>query len=783
MPPGRRTIVRRSSTGAVTDSNRLASLYAWGWPDDGRLGLGPDLGVYIPSDPKADAHKGAIGLHPNPHPNFVFSSSTKDVAVRAAGGGRHSLFAMSDGRVTACGWNFHGQCGVPPDPDKTEYYNNTNYGLYAPVKVDGFKEEGREVFVKEVECGDATSYAITGPGKLYSWGKGKFGVLGIAVEDGEDPEQDEWKPRIVKTFSNISVLTISAGVHHCIALTVGNRVWTWGRNNHGQLGLTTNDDGQHKIEAPWVNTPTPIPFRKQEKIMKVVAGHYHNVALLEITRPDMREEITIFSWGCPDDSRLGDCNAVMSHVPQEVHSVTIMAKKMHWVFSDVAAGGAHTLVLEKYNGLVLAFGQGKYGQLGYGDVWDRPDPVMVIGLRHVTNLVAGSRHSMALVDRVASNDSTDGEVYAWGYNNYGECGLGDCSVRLQPHKINGLINADVQFIAAGFKHSMCITKGLAKKVRDLPEYQQYLELLKSEGMLVYDAIKKKMETEGLNPDYLDTPDKILPGQPGIENKPALFEGAEPGMQYCIDTLLSPDTNEIIMKQRGTYETTYNCVRCKFHHVCLACARHCHGLHPVRVNFKMRQYGDTCVCCKHDICNIRWSHIRHEFDKLALNNEDHMISIDEIPDVLHGLRDDIEERRGGLPLTTKQKEDDLKACIDAMVEARKMAMEEKAASGSIRDQMEAQKKREEAEELAKAKKRDKLERERERAEAAKKKRQAGQSVDPDEGEESEEEEPLRVHFKDFERWYLEYFTEEDLAAEDEDDDDGAKNKGKKAIENA
>jgi len=132
--------------------------------------------------------------------------------------------------------------------------------------------------------------------------------------------------------------------------------------------------------------------------------------------------VIVFAWGCPDNSRLGDCNVKMHFVPQEVHSVTQMAKKNHWVFMDIAAGGAHTLVLEKYNGLVLAYGQGTYGQLGYGDVWDRADPVMVIGLRHVTNLECGARHSMALVDRVQTSDATDGELFCWGYNNYGECG-------------------------------------------------------------------------------------------------------------------------------------------------------------------------------------------------------------------------------------------------------------------------------------------------------------------------------------------------------------------------
>lgn len=79
-----------------------------------------------------------------------------------------------------------------------------------------------------------------------------------------------------------------------------------------------------------------------------------------------------------------------------------------------------------------------------------------------------------------------------------QLGLGDCAVRLQPHKLNGLLNADVKVISAGHKHTLCVTDGIAKKVRDLPEYQEFFDLLHSEGMLVYDALKKAMEDKGLN---------------------------------------------------------------------------------------------------------------------------------------------------------------------------------------------------------------------------------------------------------------------------------------------
>ena len=738
-----------SHQASLADSNRLASCYTWGWPDDGRLGKGPP--EHNPTKKNSAPHE--IW----PHPNFEFTRSDADVVKSVAGGGRHSLFVMNDGRVMASGWNSHGQCGNKPSQPT----------YYSPVKVEGLKVAGRDLFVRNVSAAFATSYALTSEGKVYSWGRGKWGALGHEVMEGEDPEEDQWKARIVKELINEKVVDISAGYQHCVCTTFGKRTFAWGRNNHGQLGL-----GKEAFEAGWVGKPAEIKWRhKSEVVMKFVAGHNHCAALVEITRPDQRVEITAFVWGCPDDGRLSSCDVRMHFVPQEVSMLTTMIRKNHWVFKDISAGGAHTLVLEKYNGLVVGWGQGRYGQLGYGNVWDRPDPVMLVGVRNVIKLSCGARHSMALVDRVTSNDSTDGEVYTWGFNDYGELGMGDCDVRLQPHKVNGLLNADVVQVACGHKHSMCVTSGVAKKVRDLPEYQEYFELMRTEGMLVYDVLKKNMEENGLNPDYLDTPDLILPSQPGIKNVPAEYEGAEPGMQYCIDTIKNVEENEIIRKLRGPYETTYHCVRCKFEHVCLACARHCHGRHPVRVNFKLRHYSNTCQCCEHNICNIRWSNIRHEFDKLALREEDKCISMDQIQEILERLFEDIEQRREGLPLTSKQKEDDLKAAVDAMIDAHKRRVEEEIGDmAELKDLSKKEKDRRKKRGGGGAaggagddivgssssgnNKADAT------GEVVTKTTKGAVAAAATAEDEEEEEEDIRVFFKDFERWYLEYFRVED-----------------------
>ena len=66
--------------------------------------------------------------------------------------------------------------------------------------------------------------------------------------------------------------------------------------------------------------------------------------------------------------------------------------------SIVACGIAHTLVLTS-TGQLLAWGCGKYGQLGYGDLWDREEPVVVPGVYSVLAFATGNRHNIAAACR------------------------------------------------------------------------------------------------------------------------------------------------------------------------------------------------------------------------------------------------------------------------------------------------------------------------------------------------------------------------------------------------
>lgn len=109
----------------------------------------------------------------------------------------------------------------------------------------------------------------------------------------------------------------------------------------------------------------------------------------------------------------------------------------------IGAGDAHTL-MRISDGTVKAWGYNLYGQLGLGDTTNRNVATNITGLTSVNQVATGSNHSFAIL-----NDAT---VKAWGYNNSGQLGLGDTTNRNAPTAISGL--SDVNQIAAGGSHTL-----------------------------------------------------------------------------------------------------------------------------------------------------------------------------------------------------------------------------------------------------------------------------------------------------------------------------------------
>lgn len=114
------------------------------------------------------------------------------------------------------------------------------------------------------------------------------------------------------------------------------------------------------------------------------------------------------------------------------------------ITAALAAGADHSLALTD-DGNVWAWGQNQYGQLGQGTRTNLKIPRQVEGLPAVKAVAAGAYFSLALGE--------DGRVYAWGQNRDGQLGIGSSEEAVtEPIRIGGL--EGIVEIDAGFDHAM-----------------------------------------------------------------------------------------------------------------------------------------------------------------------------------------------------------------------------------------------------------------------------------------------------------------------------------------
>jgi alpha-tubulin suppressor-like RCC1 family protein len=86
-------------------------------------------------------------------------------------------------------------------------------------------------------------------GNVWAWGDNSFGQLGkgdFRYNETEMPVQVK-KPGDVPLTD---IVTIDAGYEHSLAVDVDDRVWVWGRNQYGQLGLGNQDNEEYATLMP-----------------------------------------------------------------------------------------------------------------------------------------------------------------------------------------------------------------------------------------------------------------------------------------------------------------------------------------------------------------------------------------------------------------------------------------------------------------------------------------------------------------------------------------------------
>ena len=378
---------RLAAGGNHTSALLDGTLWTWGLNDSGQLG---DYSTVSQSIPTKVVNSGTRGYLTDVL--FVEASNSHTVVVKI------------DGTVWAWGKNDYGQLG-----------NSSTTNSYAPVQAKGPGGSGYITDVVAVAAGDGYTIALKSDGTVWAWGKNDFGQLGDSSATNSNVPVQVKGPGGSGYLSRI--MAITAGSNHIIALKNDGTVWTWGKNDYGQLGdhSTTNK-----------NLPVQVKLSDEylRDVIAVAGGSDFSVAL--------KDDGTVWTWGQNDYGTLGN-----GDWHDTSGAVQVKGRDRVGYLTDIiaiAAGDTHVTALNG-DGRLLTWGSNTYGQLGANDYTGIHDtPIFVDGesgyfdLEDVAGTAVGGKHTIAL--------KNNGAVLTWGYNGYGQLGSNSTTNRNFPQKIN-----------------------------------------------------------------------------------------------------------------------------------------------------------------------------------------------------------------------------------------------------------------------------------------------------------------------------------------------------------
>ncbi len=295
----------------------------------------------------------------------------------------HACAARNDGGVSCWGsnevGNQKGMLGVSPNIAPTPDGPSPILKTSIPVSVVGISN------AISVGAGEFHSCALLSTGKIQCWGHNSNNELGGANKTQENIHPPQSLPE-VEGINN--AIQLSVGDNHSCALINNGKIWCWGNNGSGQLGL---GDKETKTVPHAVNNIDSAVF--------VSAGFRHSCAVLSNGE--------VLCWGEGSNNRLGHGSYSDSSIPVKVQDISTAI--------TVSAGYRHSCATLT-NGEIWCWGEAGNGRLGNGMQYGSSTPVQVQNINNAVLVSAGNEHSCALMDT--------GATYCWGHNQLGQLGLG-----------------------------------------------------------------------------------------------------------------------------------------------------------------------------------------------------------------------------------------------------------------------------------------------------------------------------------------------------------------------
>lgn len=331
------------------------------------------------------------------------STTTIDITVTTAASTSATVAAdhytyFTPSAVDNMGLNDHGQVGD----------NTSGTNRLGAVQVVGSGGTGTLTNIVQVAGGQFHGVALKSDGTVWAWGDNANGELGqnsASPATSNSPLQVKG-PGGVGFLTGIVAIAANYGSQYNLALKSDGTVWSWGYNGHGQLG---NNNTTMQLGVGEVLNSSGTGYLNG--VVAITAGGDHVQAVMG--------DGTVYAWGNNSNGQIGQNSAggnfllpVQVKGPGGVGTLTgVVSASNGFVFSTVL----------KSDGSVWTWGANSNGQLGDNSGIDQYAPVQVKGpggvgtLGSILDVRASNYHAVAL--------KSDGSVWTWGYNFYGQLGI------------------------------------------------------------------------------------------------------------------------------------------------------------------------------------------------------------------------------------------------------------------------------------------------------------------------------------------------------------------------
>ncbi|RXZ78691.1 hypothetical protein EBB07_26020 [Paenibacillaceae bacterium] len=289
-------------------------VYSWGKGSFGQLGHGntqdADLPKQVVNDNNGrlfanmkavaagDSHSLALGIdggvwgwgsglngelaetHSSVHPEQIIPADLNNPFVAIEAGKGFSSAIKQDGTVWSWGSNYHGQLGnLESSQNKVPQQVVTLDSDNTPVPLEG---------IVAIAAGESFTLAlqeIGGQTTVWAWGDNRDGQLGAGKED----QSVKYAVQVIKEDETPlqDIKAIAAGAYHAMAVDGNGKVWVWGDNYTGQLGV-----GERVF-----NSAKAIELQGVSNAAAVSAGYNHSFVLDQSGK--------LWAFGEDEDGQLG----------------------------------------------------------------------------------------------------------------------------------------------------------------------------------------------------------------------------------------------------------------------------------------------------------------------------------------------------------------------------------------------------------------------------------------------------------------------------------------------